>query len=254
MNKYRYRALGASLLIRANISFCASKVQPIVPRRTPNLARADGPQHALPIRMRYVCAGALLNPGHAADVCNPAIFPGVYGLMLSGTTTISGESKQVVSVARLVFDNSGKVTGTSSVNFGGLLLGNPVTGEYTLKSDCSLGWKLQDDSGNLQNFAGKLSLDGRHVEFGQTDAGTPQRGVMVRTAESCPSSDFRGRYRVRITGTTMDMETGKATGESSASMERSMRMAMQGWGLRRTGIRPRSTRRAMRWKANASRG
>jgi hypothetical protein len=137
--------------------------------------------------------------------------------MLSGTTTISGESKPVVGVARLVFDSSGKVTGTSSINFGGLLLGNPVTGDFTLKSDCSLGWNLQDTSGNLQNFAGKLSLDGRHVEFGQTDPGTPQRGVMVRAAESCPSSDFRGRYRVRINGTTMDMETGETTGELSIS-------------------------------------
>jgi hypothetical protein len=163
------------------------------------------------MRLAFACI-LLGRLGYAADVCNSANFPGVYGFVLSGTTTISGESKPVVSVARLVFESPGKVSGTSSVNFGGLFLGNPVTGQYTLKSDCSLGWTLQDDSGNSQSFAGKLSLDGRHVDFGQTDPGSPQRGVMVRTAESCPSSDFRGRYRIRITGTRTDMETGKASG------------------------------------------
>src|SRR4051794_25887581 len=116
---------------------------------------------------------------HAADACNPANFPGVYGMLLSGTTTISGESKPVVSIARLVFESFGKVSGTSSVNFGGLFLGNPVTGEYTANTDCTVSWKLQDDSGNFQNFAGKLSLDGKHVQFNQTDQGAPQRGSMV---------------------------------------------------------------------------
>ena len=38
---------------------------------------------------------------------------------------------------------------------------------------------------------------------------------MVRTAESCPSSDFRGKYRLRISGTTTDMSTGKGTGARS---------------------------------------
>jgi hypothetical protein len=163
--------------------------------------------------MLRICVYALLIPAaYAADVCNPANFPGAYGFMLSGTTSISGESKPVVSVARLVFDGSGKVSGTSSVNFGGLLLGNRVTGEYTLKNDCSLTWKLQDDSGNFQGFAGRLSLDGKHIEFAQTDPGSPQRGAMVRSAESCPSSDFRGRYRIAIAGTTTNMDTGTLSG------------------------------------------
>ena len=163
--------------------------------------------------MKYVWLIAFVLPlGHAADVCNPANFPGAYGFLLSGTATITGEAKPVVSVARVVFDDSGKVSGTSSVNFRGLLLGNSVTGDYALTSDCSLTWKLQDPSGNVQNFAGKVSLDGQHVAFTQTDPGSTQRGAMVRSAESCPSSDFRGHYRLAIAGTTMSMETGLVTG------------------------------------------
>ena len=157
--------------------------------------------------------GLCLSFGYAADVCNPATFPGPYGFLLSGSTTISGESKPVVSVARLVFESFGKVSGTSSVNFGGLLLGNPVTGEYTVQNDCSLTWKLQDDSGNFQNFAGKLSPDGKRVVFNQADAGSPQRGAMVRTSESCVSSDFRGHYRIAISGSTVSMDTGRTSGK-----------------------------------------
>jgi hypothetical protein len=165
-------------------------------------------------KLAYVYA-LFLRAACAGDVCDPAIFPGPYGALLSGTTTISGELKPVAVVSRLVFDSSGKVTGTSSVNFAGLLLGNPVTGEYTLKDDCTLTWKLQDDSGNWQNFSGKVSLDVKHVTFGQTDPASPQRGTMVRTSDGCPSSDFLGRYQLRITGTTIDMSTGKAMGARS---------------------------------------
>jgi hypothetical protein len=150
-----------------------------------------------------------------ADVCSPATFPGAYGLILSGNTTISGESIPAASLARLVFDSSGKVSGTSSINYSGYFMGNPVAGEYTLKDDCSLTWTLQDEFGGTQHFAGKLSLDGKRVAFRQTDPGGPQNGVMVRSAESCMSSDFRGRYRIAFNGFIVDMDTGFPSGRIS---------------------------------------
>ena len=166
--------------------------------------------------MRPLLLCALLMPmGYAADVCNPATFPGAYGFILSGNTTISGESQPVVSVARLVFDSSGKVSGTSSVNFSGYFLGNPVTGDYTVKDDCSLTWSLQDEFGGFQHFAGKLSPDGKRVAFGQTDPGGPQNGVMVRSSDRCLSSDFRGRYRIAFNGFIVDLDTGFPTGRIS---------------------------------------
>jgi hypothetical protein len=48
--------------------------------------------------------------------------------------------------------------------------------------------------------------------FAQADPGSPQRGTMVRSAESCVSSDFRGRYRIAIAGSTMSLDTGKPAG------------------------------------------
>ena len=52
-------------------------------------------------------AAALAVPAGAADACDPAKLGGAYGFQLSGQTTISGDSKPVVSVGRLVFDGHG---------------------------------------------------------------------------------------------------------------------------------------------------
>ena len=81
----------------------------------------------------------------AADVCNPANLVGSYAFQLTGLTDISGTPRPTVSLGRLTFDGRGSLSGTASATFRGLLLGNPVTGSYEAKSDCSLIWKLQDD-------------------------------------------------------------------------------------------------------------
>src|SRR5438270_842201 len=95
----------------------------------------------------------------AADVCDPVRFGGPYAFQLSGMTNISGTPQPTVSIGRMFFDGTGKITGTSSATFSGLLLGNPVTGSYEAHPDCTLTWKLQDDSGAYQHFAGKISAD-----------------------------------------------------------------------------------------------
>ena len=91
--------------------------------------------------------------------CDPSHFAGSYALQLTGTTTISGDEKPATNLSRLVFAEEGKVSGVSSTSFSGYLLGNPVTGSDELGIDCSLNWKLQDDSDAWQHFAGKLMPD-----------------------------------------------------------------------------------------------
>src|ERR1051325_5310027 len=90
----------------------------------------------------------------AADVCAPAQLIGPYAMQLSGTTSISGAPKPTAGIARVVFDGHGNLSGTASAMFAGYLLGNPVTGTYEIKSDCTITWKLQDDSGASQHFSG----------------------------------------------------------------------------------------------------
>jgi len=158
-----------------------------------------------------VCGAA----AQAADVCNPAALTGPYAFQLSGMTNISGTPQPTVSLGRIVFDGSGKLSGTSSVTFSGLLLGNPVTGSYEAKPDCSLSWKLQDDSGAFQNFSGKLSEDARRAQFSQTDKGGT-RGILEKTSDSCSATDLPKTYNFAVSGSTKAMQPNEVAHTVSA--------------------------------------
>ena len=144
----------------------------------------------------------------ASEVCNPTKLIGRYAYQLSGSTTISGAPKPTASLGRITFDGSSSVSGTASATFSGVRLGNPVTGTYEAKSDCSVTWKLQDDSGAFQNFSGTLSPDGTRVQFRQTDLGGAQRGIMPKTSDTCSAADLQKRYRFTISASTTPMRSG----------------------------------------------
>ena len=130
--------------------------------------------------MRYVLLLFVLLPAaRAADSCYPTRLAGPYAFLLSGETTISGTAQSTVSLGRITFDDGGRVSGTSSIKFAGYLLGNPVKGTYEAKSDCTVTWQLQDDSGAYQHFAGRYTPDGSRVQFRQTDPGGVRGGVMT---------------------------------------------------------------------------
>jgi hypothetical protein len=136
-----------------------------------------------------------------SQVCGNFDLSGAYGFQLSGTTTISGTAKPMAAVGRLDFGADGKISGTSSVNFGGLFLGNPVTGTYSSSgADCSIRFDLQDDSGGWQHFQGTLTPGGARAQFHQTDPATGGRGLLVRLPASCGAGSLNGRYAVTIDG------------------------------------------------------
>lgn len=143
-----------------------------------------------------------------ADVCDPARFGGSYAFLLSGTTTIAGGEKPTTSLGRLTFDGTGKLSGTSSAMFTGLLLGNPVTGTYEIHDDCTLSWKLQDDSGAFQNFDGTISTDQTRVQFRQTDPGGARQGVMQKSPDQCTAANLQPRYRYSVSGRVIPMQPG----------------------------------------------
>lgn len=145
----------------------------------------------------------------AADVCNPTDLVGPYVFQLTGSTDIAGTPKPTASLGRITFDGRGSLTGTASATFRGLLLGNPVTGSYEAKSDCSVVWKLQDDSGGFQNFSGTLSADATSVAFTQTDPGGAQRGIMKKTSATCLATDLLKRYSYTVSGSTTPMQPGE---------------------------------------------
>lgn len=171
--------------------------------------------------MRYVslCLVLLLPPcaaAQAGNVCNATKLVGPYAFQLSGTTAISGTPKPTASLGRITFDGSGGVGGTASATFSGFLVGNPVRGTYEAKPDCSVTWKLQDDSGAFQNFSGTFSTDGIRVLFRQTDPGGAQRGIMLKTSDSCSSGDLQKKYRFTVSGSTTPMLPGQVPRSVSA--------------------------------------
>ena len=134
--------------------------------------------------------------------CNPADLVGPYAFQLSGSTDIGGTPNPTASLGRIAFDGRGGLSGTASATFSGLLLGNPVTGSYEAKSDCSVIWKLQDDSGGFQNFSGTFSGDGTSVQFKQTDPGGAQHGIMQKTSDACSAADLQKKYDFTASGST----------------------------------------------------
>jgi len=162
----------------------------------------------------------VLPPGVAAQtagICNPADLFGPYAFQLTGSTDISGTPKPTASLGRITFDGHGNLSGTASATFRGLLLGNPVTGTYEAKSDCSVAWKLQDDSGAFQNFSGMLSADGTSVQFKQTDPGGAQRGIMRKTPDTCSAADLLKKYSFTVSGSTTPMQPGDVPHTVSAA-------------------------------------
>ena len=108
----------------------------------------------------------------------------------------------------MVLAGDGAISGYSTVMFAGLLLGNPVTGTYEARSDCTISWSLQDDSGAFQHFSGVATTDGKRVHFHQTDPGGAQRGTMARTSAGCKASDLRKEYAFTLSGTSIPMAPG----------------------------------------------
>jgi hypothetical protein len=153
----------------------------------------------------------------ATDVCDPPKLHGAYGFQLSGRTTISGDSKPVGGIGRLEFDGRGAVSGVSSVNFAGYFLGSPVTGKYEVRTDCSIAWSLQDDSGAWLHFEGKLTPDLLAARFHQTDPDGAQNGAMQRMAPTCSVTGLAGRYSFSLSGNAIPMNPGDVPRRISAT-------------------------------------
>jgi hypothetical protein len=171
------------------------------------------------MRVHWLFLSVLLSASaaRAADVCNPADLVGPYAFQLTGTTDISGTPRPTASLGRITFDGRGNLSGTASATFRGLLLGNPVTGSYETKSDCSVSWMLQDDSGGFQHFSGTLSTDGTRVPFKQTDPGGAQGGIMNKTSDACSAANLLEKYNYTVSGSTTPMQPGEVPHTVSAT-------------------------------------
>src|SRR5579871_5264740 len=170
------------------------------------------------MRLAWLLLTAPLWPTAQAAVCNPADFSGAYGFLLTGDSKIGFGAQPAAALGRLVLDDSGKISGTVSAGFTGLLLGNPVTGGYEAHTDCSITWSLQDDSGNFQHFQGTATEDAKRITFRQTDPGGAPNGTMLRTSSGCDAGEFQGRYKLTLSGHTVNVDSGQVSGDVSLSV------------------------------------
>jgi hypothetical protein len=148
--------------------------------------------------MRAVLLFALLSSAAWADACGASDLSGAYGFRHAGMSSISGAPKPFATVGRLVFGEDRHIQGTSSVNFGGIFLGNPVTGNYDSRTDCTFTFELQDDSGAWQHFSGHLRSGGAAGTYTQTDPGVQGGGLLERTPETCGNKALQGHFAVTI--------------------------------------------------------
>ena len=148
-----------------------------------------------------------------AQVCGGNDIHGAYGVQLSGTVSIGVNGPQpMASISRLVFDGQGGIAGVSSADMAGYFLGNPVTGSYTFKTNCSLSFELQDDSGAWQHFAGLAKEGGSMVQIHQTDPDTGEPGIMVRTPAACRTAGLHGDYSLALSGAASQFATNRTPG------------------------------------------
>lgn len=169
--------------------------------------------HGRPVQCLFLLLASI---GTHAEVCDPNALRGAYGFSFASNTTIGGTTRPVVGIGRLLFD-TGKVSGVTSSSFTGLILGNPVTGTYEAKLDCSVEWRLQDTSGAFQHFSGTMSADGGRVTFRQTDPGGAENGILLRTTNECCAGGLNGAFRLTITGRSVDVATALESGPVSFS-------------------------------------
>ena len=160
-----------------------------------------------------LCLVALEAPAAGQQVCGRDDLQGAYGMQLSGSTTIGVNGAQpVAAIGRVEFDGEGGVSGVSSVNIAGYFLGNPVTGHYSFRTDCTFTFDLQDDSGALQHFRGVASEGGARAEIRQADPDTGEHGVLERTAAECKTETFQGTYSFALGGSASQFAADQAPG------------------------------------------
>ena len=174
---------------------------------------------------RLLLLSVLMGVSARAQYCEGREVSGPYGIQFSGDTAISKKRAPVAGMGRIVFAGDRTVNGYSTVEFDGLLLGNPVTGTYSLAHDCTLSLDLQDDSGAFQHFRGRVTDGGRLADLRHIDPGTGEQALLVRSAATCDARDLRAAYTLAVAGahTPVDMPNAVTSVSAKGTFRRDYR-------------------------------
>lgn len=165
---------------------------------------------------------------YAITGCTTNTLTGPYGLQFSGmvtpalaggvagTVTPASLLQQITSdppavgYAQVFLDGGGNLFGNSAVNLNGMWSEGPVSGTYTVTSDCQVSFLITDSSGGTQHFNGIVVSQGEAGVLLQTDPGVGVSGALKRAKGACQLSDLAGTFVLRTSGTIL------ASGETSS--------------------------------------
>jgi hypothetical protein len=123
-----------------------------------------------------------------SQVCTAAILRGGYGAGTTGLINSSSNSNDITigtfvpfaEAVHFVFDGKGKISGSSTADYGGMIFPVTFTGTYSVKPNCT--GSLTADAGDSGIIHRDLVIvdGGKEVEFVSTDAGLVIAGYMKK--------------------------------------------------------------------------
>ena len=82
-----------------------------------------------------------------------------------------------------------------------------VAGPYNVNADCTASLALTGASGNTENFAGVVVVQGASALILQTDAGAGVSGSMQRIHGFCQTSDLSGAFGIQYSAASVGVSS-----------------------------------------------
>lgn len=144
------------------------------------------------------CTLFIASQAFAITACGKEALNGMYGYQLSGVT--GDKNVPLAGYGWVLFDGTGKIADSYMmvVTGGQKAEVENSQGTYTVSSDCTVTFKIDDaNTGASSNFAGAILAKGDDIAFTQTDDGAALTGIAQKTMRSCPGFDLVGSFGFR---------------------------------------------------------
>jgi len=99
----------------------------------------------------------------ARDECDVGTLEGGYGLVGNGFLLLGGDTIPTAAIGNVEFDGNGNVSALITQSVTGTLVRIPVTGTYTVNSDCTGSLVTTDNDGITRTFDMVIVAGGQEV-------------------------------------------------------------------------------------------
>jgi hypothetical protein len=136
----------------------------------------------------------------ASGQCSNASLAGKYGFSAGG---LDKHGTPISLLGYINANGKGTFTGTETASDGGSVLTNvPLTGTYTIKSDCTgSGTSKLKGQKNTNHFTLVVVSGGKNLQFTSTDAPNVQSGtVQAQGKANCTVAGLKGNFGIEANG------------------------------------------------------